>query len=364
MSFSYSWSDSYPGLTQPTRATQFSNSLALELLLLSAISSIRHIEGPGIHPPTSPRSFRLGQGAVSSVHLQQFRGRLIAVEHPREILKSLKTPNVTFEQYLRQVIAEVRVLANDRLRSHPNILTLYGYSLGTGQHCRAMMIYEYSKWGPLDSFLASTSPVPPIVKTSLCLEVAKGLGALYASNVCHGDVKAANVLVFANQGPYGWTAKLSDLGQAIIGDHTNPDAPVECSPGTPLFSAPEIRRRQNFKNESFTISAALKADVYSFGLLSWQVLVEGQHYLRVYLGSEMAATNDTLDSVHSHLPLSSVLAPYKGCLPNNSPACLSSVRRHSGLLRRPRYKTTPTIERACSRYWTWSNIKCLLPLLH
>ncbi|KAL3454833.1 kinase-like domain-containing protein [Aspergillus insuetus] len=282
--------------TTPNQPKQPSkNAFALELFILSAVSNIKHISWPGLSRAVSPQTMHLGDGAVSSVRLHMLRGRLVAVKYPRDVVRSLKTNLDAFDEYIHHVLSEVRVLANDRIRGHANILTLYGYSVGNYLGAQASLVYEYSRWGSLDAFLAANAPVPPTVKVGLCRAVTSGLHALY-SNL---------------------TAKICDFSQAIIGDRSNLNASLVCGLGTPLFSAPELLGRNCWNGRlsaACTIEAALAADVYSFGLLAWQVLADGRNYCQVYLESKNAAPGDTVESVLTCVPRSTLFHVVRGIL--------------------------------------------------
>jgi serine/threonine protein kinase len=188
------------------------------------------------------------------------------------------------------------------------------------------LVYEDSRWGSLDAFLAANAPVPPTIKVALCRAVASGLHALHSNYVGHCDVKAANVLVFftGDGGPtsptsdfHGWTAKFCDFEQAIIGDPNNLDAGFVCGLGTPLFSAPELLCGNCWngrRGAACAIDAALATDVYSFGLLAWQVLADGWNYCQVYLESKYAAPGDTVESVLARVPRSTIFHVVQGLL--------------------------------------------------
>ncbi|MBB4788032.1 serine/threonine-protein kinase [Streptomyces rapamycinicus] len=100
--------------------------------------------------------------------------------------------------------------------------------------------------------------VPETARTGL--EVLRGLRALYAVGVAHGDVKPENVLFR----PDGSAVLVDHLGLAF--------ADEDSMPGTPAYMAPE--RLMSFFSPS-TGEAMLKADLWSLGATLYQA-VEGR----------------------------------------------------------------------------------------
>ena len=78
------------------------------------------------------------------------------------------------------------------------------------------LVLEYSSEGTLKAFLCDNQNSLPITTlVDLATQVAAGLEALHRCNICHGDIKTQNVLVFRNGDT--WTVKLSDFGGSIVG---------------------------------------------------------------------------------------------------------------------------------------------------
>lgn len=85
-------------------------------------------------------------------------------------------------------------------------------------------------------------------------------------DIVHGDVKPENVLVFNNECGLP-VPKVADFGFSCLGAK---DTDVIKMPKTPPWEAPEWHDR------GFPISAAKKADFYSFGLLCVWILFNDQ----------------------------------------------------------------------------------------
>ncbi|PNP76733.1 hypothetical protein FNYG_10152 [Fusarium nygamai] len=214
-----------------------------------------------------------------------------------------------------QVVQELRILGHKKIRSHDNIVSLEGFCLDeiNGVPSLALVI-EYSPLGTLREFLVQSNNALSLDELfSLALQGAHGLDALHKLLVCHGDVKIDNALVFEPSTKMKdkncWVVKISDFGQSIIASHDDPAGRVPCRPGTRLREAPEIRRGQAFQDPGYDIQAALKTDVFSFGLFVWEVMKNGQGYFDpAWAGLNGRQYNaDTMEDFLNNLPEDAVL---------------------------------------------------------
>jgi len=203
-----------------------------------------------------------------------------------------------------------------------------------GDHLQSFaLVLEYSPYGTLKAFLSGKGEaVSTVASVDLILQVGRGLAALHGLKVAHCDVKTENVLVFSEDG--AWRAKVSDFGQSLVAPRDSPNARLELRHGTPLLNAPEIRKGRAFLDPQFDIHAALLTDVFSFGLLAWEVLKHGQCFFDVaWVGRDMtigemeaflnrlppdrlcAYAAEFLDTVTLELPLRSALRlAFNACL--------------------------------------------------
>ncbi|GIL66764.1 hypothetical protein Vafri_20265, partial [Volvox africanus] len=99
-------------------------------------------------------------------------------------------------------------------------------------------------------------------------EIAQGMCHLHASQIMHGDLKPANVLLKSSRSDRrGFIAKVADFGLSKI-VHTKECSSLECpadATGTIAYMAPEVLNG----------SMSPAADIYSFGVILWQ-LVTGE----------------------------------------------------------------------------------------
>eukprot|EP00775_Hariotina_reticulata_P005485 gene5485-5720_t len=99
----------------------------------------------------------------------------------------------------------------------------------------------------------------------IALDVARGMQHLHHSNVCHGDLNSNNVLLCNTSdvpAPLGAVAKVADFGLSRLmpeqGTHLST---LTC--GTITHAAPEVL---------LTGQLRLRSDVYSFGILLWELV--------------------------------------------------------------------------------------------
>ena len=173
------------------------------------------------------------------------------------------------------------------------------------------LVMEYSELGSLKSFLdAQDYNLSVQDHMKLIAQAANGLGALHDLGICHGDVKTQNALVFTGGGLQEWVVKLADFGQSVIAPHGNPSAQLECPLGTRLLNAPELGRHGKvYGQQQFTIQTAVLTDVYSFGLLAWEILKGGHPYVKdswsaPYTGEPQV---DCIEDFLNNLPLDQLL---------------------------------------------------------
>jgi len=221
-----------------------------------------------------------GVGAFGSVEVgRTVRKQIVAVKKSKALERPLaQFDNQTFEQHLNQVCLEVRVLTIPSLRSHPNVLDILGVCINSYSGYPVLsLVLEYSEVGDVASFLKSQKPAASAVdRFDFVVQLLSGLAALHEAKVCHGDVKIQNTLVFRVQ--QGWRVKISDFGLSIATLQDEPSAAVSVPFGTRLLNAPEVRKGTAIASSLFTIYDAMATDVYSFGLLAWEIMKHGASY--------------------------------------------------------------------------------------
>ncbi|CAA7400290.1 unnamed protein product [Spirodela intermedia] len=173
----------------------------------------------------------------------------------------------------REFRAEVETLGRIR---HQNLARILGYCVSGSDR---LLIYEFLEQGSLDQWLHETSssrpPLPWAARLGVIRGVAAGLAFLHADckpPIIHRDIKASNVLLDG-----GFEARITDFGLARRVDSSRSHVSTQVA-GTMGYMPPEYR-------DGLT-AATVKADVYSFGILmfevasgrrpNWPVLVKGK----------------------------------------------------------------------------------------
>ena len=215
--------------------------------------------GPILEESTVLRS-QIGMGGYSRVYRADLGDRAVAV-------KAFLRTSYKNERELRRLAQEAHFALT---LSHPNIVATLGKIVLQGP--RPALVLELMNGGSLYRTLHERpSHAPPLSKElahKLVHQVANGLAYLHDNGIVHRDIKTGNVLLTADPlalsaedgAPRGGsehiTAKLCDFGIATrFGMEHSADV------GTTRYMAPE------------TVFGPYNhmADVYSYGLLAWEV---------------------------------------------------------------------------------------------
>ncbi|KAL8939324.1 MAG: hypothetical protein Q9216_003417 [Gyalolechia sp. 2 TL-2023] len=258
-----------------TTATSFRDTL------LSFLSYIKTQNIP-ILPVTKPdiRTV-LGQGAsflVNGVELPRHyvdpatgtffpRGEIMAFK--RAVLsKDMSDP---VSDRIRVIFNELLTTCHPPLRSHPNIVKLHGVAFETEGPADALnampvLVPECAELGNLAEILETARKEDRAIafqdKLSLCIDIAHGLEILHACG-------------------FKLQCKLTDFGVS-----RHPDGGVSLGGSRP-WQAPECSRGAYFR-----IEAAKRTDIYSFGMLLWRVMFDGDPFKFLEESSAFEAGND------------------------------------------------------------------------
>ncbi|CAL9101359.1 unnamed protein product, partial [Musa textilis] len=155
-----------------------------------------------------------------------------------------------------QFMAEVGTIGRT---NHINLVKLYGFCFDRSIKA---LVYEYMENGSLDRFLFDENHRIPWGKLQeIALGTAKGIRYLHEEcqqKIVHYDIKPANVLLTAN-----FTPKVADFGLAKFCDREMSYVTLTGGRGTPGYAAPELW---------MPIPVTQKCDVYSFGMLLFEIL--------------------------------------------------------------------------------------------
>lgn len=160
-------------------------------------------------------------------------------------------------------LAEARAIARI---SHPNVVTVY--EVGTTEAGDVFLAMELVQGGTLRAWEQETRTTGDRLRAYIA--AGRGLAAIHAANVVHGDFKPENVLVSTNG-----QVKVVDFGLARIrsslGEEREVGTPASTTEttvmGTPAYMAPEQHRGKGVD---------ARADQFAFCVSLYQS-VHGQH---------------------------------------------------------------------------------------
>ena len=189
---------------------------------------------------------KLGQGATGIVFKARDPddGRIVAVKTMH--------PDISHDSEMRQRLAR-EVETAGRLQ-HPNIVTIQGWGEEGGIPFIQM---EFVDGIDLRQRLRSDVPLTPAHRLDILKQVALGLAHAHSVGVVHRDVKPANVRLSSDG-----TAKLMDFGIARVASSQLTRTGTVL--GSINYMAPEQVEGQRVD---------LRADVFSFGVLAYELFV-------------------------------------------------------------------------------------------
>uniref|UniRef100_A0A0D9WIR4 Protein kinase domain-containing protein n=1 Tax=Leersia perrieri TaxID=77586 RepID=A0A0D9WIR4_9ORYZ len=246
----------------------------------------------------------IGQRFASGAYSRLFHG--IYKEQPVAV-KFIRQPDEEEDAELaakleKQFTAEVTILA--RLH-HRNVIKLIGACNAPPVFC---VITEFLCGGSLRAFLRKLQQKRLPLEKIICiaLDIAHGLEYIHSQRVIHRDVKPENILFDGE-----CCAKVVDFGVACEEVYCNS---LEDDPGTYRWMAPEMYKRKPYGR---------KVDVYSFGLLLWELVSGSIPYEEMTpLQAAFAVVNKNLRPVipsSCPAPLRLLIQQCWSCLPEKRP---------------------------------------------
>lgn len=190
---------------------------------------------------------KLGCGAFGAIYRGLWHEKVVAIKVWEGRLS---------EREQAQFIQEIQAL--ERIKSPSYVPQFYGACLEAHQAC---LVLEYCPLGSLDTVLARQR-LSPAQQRTVAISLAKSLQFLHRQHIVHRYLKSANVLLTEDKPGAPLQAKITGFGlskthyPSIVSAQLNLDA-------LKVGLAPEVLSGKE------TTSAA---DVYSFGVIVWEIL--------------------------------------------------------------------------------------------
>jgi len=276
---------------------------------------------------------QIGMGAVGAVHKGLWNGTEVAIK----TLITVESPQrAVVREIERNFREEVRVMTSLR---HPNVVLFMGACTKSPNMC---IVMEFMTLGSLYELLHNEliPDIPFKLKLKLAYQATKGMHFLHSLGIVHRDLKSLNILLDSK-----WTVKVSDFGltksKEFVGQLSEKgDRQME---GTIHWMAPEVLC------ESPNVDYMM-ADVYSFGVIMWELLTREIPYAGLtpaaiavaVIRDNMRPTDEDVES--NDISLSSTATPgmvehYRGLMremwdqePKNRPSFLEAMTRLNNLL--------------------------------
>ncbi|XGW28690.1 hypothetical protein V3C99_008463, partial [Haemonchus contortus] len=193
----------------------------------------------------------LGRGAFGEVRAGTLR--LKTGKNVDVAIKVTRGSSDLCKAKIKEMMREARLMRNFR---HENIVRIYGVAVDEQP---LYIILELMTGGALNHFLkANAGKVSVMDKIAMCLGVARGAEYLHHKRCMHRDLAARNCLITRDK-----VVKISDFGLSRMGTsyvlHTSVRLPTK-------WLAPETIT---------TLSFSLKTDVFSFGVVVYEIFSDG-----------------------------------------------------------------------------------------
>lgn len=229
---------------------------------------------PGPAVIIGPKEY-IGHGSQFMVHKAEMMTRIgpgfqsVASKQPRfdaDDNSRLDLSDPKAQQHLQSIKTEIKALTNPIIRHHPNIVQLLSWGFDPySVHLPPILAVELAL-SDLEKLLKDEGDSLSFgARYSYCVDNAEGLDIIHECCMVHGDLKPANILIFAGQNRL--VAKLADFGLSF--DDSEATSSSLALNGTVGWRAPEV-----VDGKGLTLEEAQKADNYSLGLVAGETLFD------------------------------------------------------------------------------------------
>ncbi|KAG8057623.1 hypothetical protein GUJ93_ZPchr0002g24490 [Zizania palustris] len=230
-------------------STSHSWSSPVESMHIGENSPADHVEIPtdgASEWEIDVKLLKFGNKVASGSYGDLYRGTYCSQDVAIKVLKPERI-NVDMQ---REFAQEVYIMRKVR---HKNVVQFIGACTKPPNLC---IITEFMSSGSVYDYLHKHKGVfklPALL--GVAMDVSKGMSYLHQNNIIHRDLKTANLLMNENG-----TVKVADFGVARVKVQSGV---MTAETGTYRWMAPEVIEHKPYDH---------KADVFSFGILMWELL--------------------------------------------------------------------------------------------
>ncbi|XP_010929239.1 uncharacterized protein [Elaeis guineensis] len=221
----------------------------------------------------------LGSGTYGAVYHGKWKGSDVAIKRIKASCFAGRPSER--ERLIADFWKEALILSS---LHHPNVVSFYGV-VRDGPDGSLATVTEFMVNGSLKQFLQKKDrTIDRRKRLIIAMDVAFGMEYLHGKNIVHFDLKCENLLVNMRD-PQRPVCKIGDLGLSKVKQHTLVSGGVR---GTLPWMAPEL-----LSGKSHMVSE--KIDVYSFGIVMWELLTGEEPYANMHCASIIGGiVNNTL----------------------------------------------------------------------
>ncbi|XP_076926432.1 RAF-like serine/threonine-protein kinase PRAF [Bidens hawaiensis] len=204
----------------------------------------------------------LGSGTYGAVYHGKWKGSDIAIKRIKASCFAGKPSER--ERLIADFWKEALILSS---LHHPNVVSFYGI-VRDGPDGSLATVTEFMVNGSLKQFLQKKDrTIDRRKRLIIAMDASFGMEYLHGKNIVHFDLKCENLLVNMRD-PHRPICKIGDLGLSKVKQHTLVSGGVR---GTLPWMAPELLSGKNHM-------VSEKIDVYSFGIVMWELLTGDEPY--------------------------------------------------------------------------------------
>ncbi|XP_043695160.1 uncharacterized protein LOC122645838 isoform X2 [Telopea speciosissima] len=211
----------------------------------------------------------LGSGTYGAVYHGKWKGSDVAIKRIKASCFAGRPSER--ERLIADFWKEALILSS---LHHPNVVAFYGI-VRDGPDGSLATVTEFMVNGSLKQFLQKKDrTIDRRKRLIIAMDAAFGMEYLHGKNIVHFDLKCENLLVNMRD-PQRPVCKIGDLGLSKVRQHTLVSGGVR---GTLPWMAPELLSgKSNMVTE--------KIDVYSFGIVMWELLTGEEPYADMHCAS-------------------------------------------------------------------------------